>query len=70
MELSLKLMNEGSCQVEMSDEGLMTADIEECLAVVIKSLKKCDLPPDDVVAWCGAGSDEAIKSLTLVNSLR
>lgn len=52
MELSLELMKQGSCQVEMSDEGLMTADIEDCLSVVLKALKKCDLPPDEVVAWC------------------
>lgn len=52
MELSLELMKEGSCQVEMSDEGLMTQDIEECLAVVTQALKKCDLPPGEVIAWC------------------
>ena len=52
MELSLELMKQGSCQVEMSDEGLMTANIEDCLSVVLKALKKCDLPPDEVVAWC------------------
>jgi hypothetical protein len=33
MELSLELMKKGSYQVEMSDEGLMTDDIEECLQV-------------------------------------
>jgi hypothetical protein len=54
MELSLELMNQGSCQVEMSDEGLMTEDIEECLRVVLQALKECDLPPDEVVAWCAA----------------
>jgi len=52
MELSLELMDQGSEQVEMSDEGLMTSDIEECLAVVARALKKCDLPAGDVVAWC------------------
>ena len=52
MELSLELMDRGSYQVEMSDEGMMTDDIEECLQVVIKALKKCDLPADDVTAWC------------------
>jgi hypothetical protein len=52
MELSLDLMKQGSCQVEMSDEGLMTDDIKECLQVVIQALKKCDLPPAEVVAWC------------------
>jgi hypothetical protein len=52
MELSLELMRQGSYQVEMSDEGLMAQDIEECLSVVVKALKKCDLPPSDVIAWC------------------
>ena len=52
MELSLELMKQGSYQVEMSDEGLMTQDIEECLRVVLQALKGCDLPPDEVVAWC------------------
>jgi hypothetical protein len=52
MELSLELMKQGSCQVEMSDEGLMTQDIEECLAVVAQALKKGDLPPGEVIAWC------------------
>ena len=52
MELSLELMKHGSCQVEMSDEGMMTADIKECFAVVVKALKKCDLPPAEIVAWC------------------
>jgi hypothetical protein len=52
MELSLELMKYGSRQVEMSDEGMMTTDIEECLAVVVKALKKCDLPPAEIVGWC------------------
>ncbi len=52
MELSLELMKQGSCQVEMSDEGLMTADIEDCLEVVTKALKKSDLPPAEIVTWC------------------
>ena len=52
MELSSELMKQGSYQVEMSDEGMMTAGIEECLAVVVKALKKSDLPPADVIAWC------------------
>ena len=54
MELSLELMAKGSYQVEMSDEGLMTEDIEECLQVVIKALKKGDLPVGEVIAWCRA----------------
>lgn len=52
MELSLELMKQGSYQVEMSDEGLMTQDIEECLQVVLKALQGCDLPPSEVVTWC------------------
>ncbi len=54
MELSLELMKEGSYQVEMSDEGLMTEDIEECLNVVLKALEKSDLPAAEVIAWCSA----------------
>jgi hypothetical protein len=30
----------------------ITEDIEECLTVVVKALKKCGLPPAEVVAWC------------------
>jgi hypothetical protein len=52
MDLSLELMSQGSYQVEMSDEGLMAEDIKECLQVVIKALKKCDLPVNEVVTWC------------------
>jgi hypothetical protein len=52
MELSLELMKRGSYQVEMSDEGLMTEHIEECLAVVTQALKQGGLPPGEVIAWC------------------
>ena len=38
----------------MSDEGLMTEDIEESLAVVTQALKQGDLPPGEVIAWCEA----------------
>ena len=51
MELSKELMSQGSYQVEMSDEGMMTEDIESCLQVVIKAIKKSDLPAADVTAW-------------------
>jgi hypothetical protein len=54
MELSLELMKQGSYQVEMSDEGMMTDDIEECLAVVVQAVKKCALPPSEVLAWSAA----------------
>jgi uncharacterized Zn finger protein len=54
MQLSLELMKEGSYQVEMSDEGLMTDDIEGCLSVVIQALKKCKLPAGEITSWCSA----------------
>jgi hypothetical protein len=54
LELAVELMRQGSRQVEMSDEGMMTADIEECLGVVFKALPKCDLPAAEVIAWCSA----------------
>ena len=52
MELAQEVMSGGSYQVEMSDEGLMTEDIEECLQVVIKAVAKSDLPAAEVAAWC------------------
>ncbi len=52
MELSLELMDKGSYQVEMSDEGLMTDDIEACFRAVLEALQKCDLPTAEVIAWC------------------
>lgn len=57
MPLALELMKRGSSQVEMSDEGLMTEDIEECLQVILEPLKKCDLPAAEVIAWCSAMLD-------------
>lgn len=52
MQLSLELMETGSRQVEMSDEGLMVEDIEDCLGVVLTALKKSDLPPSHIFTWC------------------
>lgn len=57
MRLAQELMKQGSYQVEMSDEGLMTQDIEDCLAVVLKALAKSDLPAAEVIAWCTAMLD-------------
>jgi len=54
MQLALELMQQGSYQVEMSDEGLMTQDIEDCMDVVLKALPKCDLPAAEVTDWCSA----------------
>jgi hypothetical protein len=52
MELSLELMAKGSYQVESSDEGLMTEDIEACFNPLLKALPKCDLPTAELIAWC------------------
>ena len=40
MELSRELMEQGSYQVEMSDEGLMAQDIEDRLTLVMKALER------------------------------
>src|SRR5262249_14769648 len=64
MQLALELMKQGSCQVEMSDEGLMTPDIEDCLDVVLKALAKCDLRAAEVIAWCSAmRADDRVASI-------
>jgi len=52
MELSLELMDQGSYQVELSDEGLMADDIEACFKPVLKALRKSDLPATEVIVWC------------------
>ena len=57
MPLALDLMKRGSYQVEMSDEGLMTEESEDCLSVVIEAIPKCDLPAEEVKAWCSAMLD-------------
>ena len=57
MQLSLDLMKQGSYQVEMSDEGMMTDVIEDCLGVVLKALMKSGLPADEIIAWCSSMLD-------------
>jgi hypothetical protein len=57
MQLALELMKQGSYQVEMSDEGLMTEDIEDCLSVVLKTLAQCDVPAAEIIAWCSSMQD-------------
>lgn len=54
MELALELMRSGSYQVEMSDEGMMTEDVQRCLRVVLRGVQESDLPPARVAAWCDA----------------
>ncbi|MBS0264246.1 MAG: hypothetical protein JSS02_20075 [Planctomycetes bacterium] len=39
-KLALKLMKQGSYQVECSDEGLMTAELDQCLQPVIQAVRK------------------------------
>jgi hypothetical protein len=51
MALAIELMKSGSEQVEMSDEGDMVGDIEDCLRVVIQAVKLSDLPGKSVKAW-------------------
>ena len=57
MALALELMKQGSYQVEMSDEGLMTEDIESGLSVVIAAMTTSDLPAEEALAWCSAMLD-------------
>jgi hypothetical protein len=52
LQLALELRKQGSYQVEMSDEGQMTEDVETCLSEVFNALAKCDLPAAKIVAWC------------------
>jgi hypothetical protein len=49
-----RLIQARQLPLEMSDEGLMTEDIEDCLHVVIQALKACDLPAQQVLTWCQA----------------
>ena len=49
--LALKLMKDGSYQVECSDEGLMTDDICQCLKPVIRAVKAAGA--DGAVKWAG-----------------
>jgi len=51
LELALELMKSGSEQVEMSDEGDMTEDIEDCLRVVIKASKSSGLSVETQRTW-------------------
>jgi len=54
LPLALDLMKHGSHQVEMSDEGLMTEDIEDGLTELVEALRNCDLPSAEMIAWCSA----------------
>ncbi len=54
MPLAIELMKKGSYQIEMSDEGMMTADIEACLQPVIAAMTQSNLPKKKIIAWCDA----------------
>lgn len=54
MDLALELMTHGSEQVEMSDEGLMTEDIESGLKGVIEAVATGDLLREESLGWCKA----------------
>jgi hypothetical protein len=43
--------------VEASDREILTEDTEDRLSVVRQAVKRCDLPSDEVVAWCSAMLD-------------
>jgi hypothetical protein len=49
--LALKLMKSGSYQVECSDEGLMSDDIEQCLKPVIRAVKAAG--GGEAARWAG-----------------
>lgn len=54
MRLALELMKLGSLQVEMSDQGLMYHEIENCLKLVIAAVRSSNLPAAEGVEWCKA----------------
>jgi hypothetical protein len=77
MDLALELMKSGSKQVEMSDQGLMSDDIEDCLCAVIKALKSADLSAETKRTWAknmqradrvGFICDEELAALARVTS--
>jgi hypothetical protein len=51
MELALDLMKRGSYQVEMSDEGMMIDELEDCLRVVVRAVDSSSLAVKDKVSW-------------------
>lgn len=52
MILALELMRMGSEQVEMSDEGLMSEDLEDCLWVAIEAVANSSLADQEIIEWC------------------
>jgi len=54
MELSLELMHDACYQMEMSDEGLMAYEIEECLEVILAAVRRSDLSTAEIKTWSSA----------------
>ncbi len=56
MELALELMKLGSYQVEMSDEGMMTEEIQQCLRPAIQAVQRNNrpFPPAKIAEWAQA----------------
>jgi len=54
LPLTLELMEKGSYQMEMSDEGMMLDDIDDCLESVIESMYDSHLPVAARIKWCEA----------------
>lgn len=54
LPLTRELMEKGSYQMEMSDEGMMLDDIEDCFESVIESLYDSYLPVATRIEWCEA----------------
>ena len=56
LELAVELMKQGSYQVEGSDEGLMTEEIEECFEVITKEIYKSSVhkgsEAEKIKKWC------------------
>lgn len=51
MELALEVMRQGSYQVEMSDEGLMSDEVVDCVRVVYDALQGETIDVDTRAKW-------------------
>ena len=54
LPLTLELMDKGSYQMQMSDEGMMLDDIDDCFASVIESMYDSHLSVSVRSQWCEA----------------
>ena len=51
LELGAQLLQRGREQIELSDEGLMTDDLADCMKVVFSVLPKSSLEPAEQMQW-------------------